>query len=738
VVHLVSRPVRRGAQVYAAQLCEAIDDDREHVLVGLFGPEDDSPLPVDVSLDGTRRKLWRRVADPRAAWRLRRLLPNRPAAVIAYGGEAAACVAAAFPFGGPVLIYRKIGMSGANLSRLQFWWWRRVIRRFDLVVAVSRDAEQEAIFRYGVEPSRVRLIGNARDPDVFRPPPEPPPEPPVTVAFVGALNKDKRPDWVVESVCRLRSAGHDVRGLIIGSGPLEDKLRSATTDGIDLLGNREDVAVQLRRAHILAFPGSPLEGTPGVLIEAGLTGLPVVTTDLASAREVVVDGVTGVVVPDETSFHGAVARLAIDSEERQRLGTAARRYCAEVFGMPMVAQRWAALLDETQGERLRYGRTADGTAGLRVLHVVSRSQRRGAEIAALELAAELDALGHENRIVALAADTAGRVVTELPLLTHGDLGPTDRVHSALALRREVRAWQPAVVMAHGGTAAMVAVLACAATETRVVWQRILELSPGAVSGPAKRAWLAVARRIDAVVAITDHLADEMPELGFRGPIWRIPNTRRQARFADIDHEAARRGLRDELGIGPETALIGLVGHLVEQKRPERAVASLEHLLRAGIDAHLVVVGDGPERRAVEDTVAKARLGKHVTLLGHRADIPDLLAGLDLLVVTSDSEAMTGTMIEAQMAGCPVVSYPLDGALDAIDQDRSGVVLRGADTGELALEVASLLRDTERLQSMSKRAMEHATSFATEVLVREYDARLRELVNGSRRRRARRR
>jgi len=348
VVHLVSRPVRRGAQMYAAQLCRALDDGRDHLLVGLFGPEDASPLPVDMSLDGVRTKLWRRVADPRAAWRLRRLLSDRPAAIIAYGGEAAVCAAAAFPFGGTALIYRKIGMAGHGPSRLQVWWWRRVMRRFDIVAAVSDATGEDATSRFGIPPSRLRLLPNARDPEEFHPSPDPPAEPPVRIAFVGSLNPDKRPGWVIETVRRLRSAGHDARGLIIGSGPLYEQFRSADVEGIDLLGSRDDVAHQLRRAHVLAFPGSPLEGTPGVLIEAGLTGLPVVTTDLPSAREVVVDGVTGLIVSpdDEDGFHEAIVRLVTNSAERRRLGAAARNHCAEAFGMPAAARRWAALLDE--------------------------------------------------------------------------------------------------------------------------------------------------------------------------------------------------------------------------------------------------------------------------------------------------------------------------------------------------------------------------------------------------------
>jgi glycosyltransferase involved in cell wall biosynthesis len=368
--------------------------------------------------------------------------------------------------------------------------------------------------------------------------------------------------------------------------------------------------------------------------------------------------------------------------------------------------------------------------GMRVLHVVSRSQRRGAETVALELAAELDALGHHDRLVALAPDANGETIPDLPLLTGRGLGPIDRMRSACALRREVRRWKPAIVLAHGGTAAMVAAIACRRTDTRVVWHRILELGPQGRRRSSRLVWRAVVKRIDAAVAITDHLADEMHALGFAGPVWRIPNMRRHARFSGLDRAAAGAALRAELGISNSTAVVGFVGHLVDQKRPERAVSALGHLRTAGTDAHLVVVGDGPRRATVEAAVADAGLGGHVTLLGHRADVPALLAGIDVLVVTSESESMTGTVVEAQMAGCPVVSYPLDGADDAIVNGCSGIVLTKPDTAELALEVAGLVRDPARLASFSHRAAEHGATFATEVLVHEYDARLRELVGPS--------
>jgi glycosyltransferase involved in cell wall biosynthesis len=96
------------------------------------------------------------------------------------------------------------------------------------------------------------------------------------------------------------------------------------------------------------FTGAPPEGMPGVLIEAAMSGVPVVTTAVPGADDVVVSDTTGLVVPvdDFGSLVQATRALIEDRDRRRRMGDTARRRAVEVFSLDAGAAKWRALLDE--------------------------------------------------------------------------------------------------------------------------------------------------------------------------------------------------------------------------------------------------------------------------------------------------------------------------------------------------------------------------------------------------------
>src|SRR5437868_9329531 len=187
---------------------------------------------------------------------------------------------------------------------------------------------------------------------------------------------------------------------------------------------------------------------------------------------------------------------------------------------------------------------------VRILHLVTRSQRRGAELVALELARALDRLGCEDRVIALARAFDGSAVDELPSLTaRTDLGVRTLLASAWALRRELAREPVDIVLAHGGRAAEIAVLARRGSSPRIVWQRILGVPPRFMH-PLRRGWSRLLlRRADAAVALTGQLENELRQLGFKGRVWRISNFRDPTRFEGLNRAAEGKLLRAELGIG---------------------------------------------------------------------------------------------------------------------------------------------------------------------------------------------
>ena len=206
--------------------------------------------------------------------------------------------------------------------------------------------------------ARATPVGNGRDPAAFRPDPAARTrvraslqvaEDQVVVIAVSRLVREKGyPElaaamrdvptaelWVVGE--RLTSdRGDDMRTLLCDAG-LGPRLR--------LLGYREDVAALLQAADIFALP-SYFEGLPMSVIEAMLTGLPVVATDISGPREQVVDGETGLLVPPRQAapLAAALARLAGDKTLRLAMGEAGRERACALYDEASVVSRTLDLL----------------------------------------------------------------------------------------------------------------------------------------------------------------------------------------------------------------------------------------------------------------------------------------------------------------------------------------------------------------------------------------------------------
>ena len=349
VLHVLPVDLARGAQTYARELRNALDGDEvRHRTVTLFH-SGGAALRPDWSLavpDGPLRRLG---LDPRARHRLRELLRvERPAIVVAHGGEPLKYAAAA-GVEPARLAYYKIGIGGDRLNGVSGRLHRRVLARASVAATVSDDAAAE-LRALGVAPDRVVVIPNGRDPSVYRPraaATTADPNKPVRLAFVGHLAPSKRPERFVELVCRLRADGRAVTAVVAGDGPLLEQVRADAPDGVDVLGRVDDVPAVLAAADGFVFTSVPEgEGMPGVLIEASLAGLPIVTTAVPGASTVVLDGETGFVVPvdDFDALVRATTVLVDDPARRAAFGAAGRARATERFGLATSVAAWRDLL----------------------------------------------------------------------------------------------------------------------------------------------------------------------------------------------------------------------------------------------------------------------------------------------------------------------------------------------------------------------------------------------------------
>jgi glycosyltransferase involved in cell wall biosynthesis len=349
VLHILPIDLSRGAQTYAKALRGRLDrPEVRHRTVTLFASSRGA-LDPDVRLDAPPGLARRVGLDVRALRRLRRLVrEERPDVVVAHGSEPLKyAVLAGVPR--DRLVYYKIGVGGSLLRGPRRLLHRWLLRRLGTVAAVSEDAAREAR-NLGVDPARLRVIVNGRDPTAYRLRTPSASQAVVRLLFVGHLTTSKRPDVFVALVRALRAQGITVEAKIAGDGPMLDSMRRAGLDwSIDVLGRVDDVPALLAEGDVFVFTSMPEgEGMPGVLIEAGMSGLPVVATDVPGVSEVVEEGVTGFVVPvdDFDALVRGVSVLVDDGELRHRFGAAARARCEQRFSADASIGEWQALLAE--------------------------------------------------------------------------------------------------------------------------------------------------------------------------------------------------------------------------------------------------------------------------------------------------------------------------------------------------------------------------------------------------------
>jgi glycosyltransferase involved in cell wall biosynthesis len=350
VLHVLSRDMMRGAQVFAKALRQKLDGDavRHRTLTLFTGPP--RALHPDYVL-ARRMGLSRRLGlDPRAAFALWRLLDDlRPDVLVAHGGEPLKYCACSKP-AACTLVYHKIGTSSPGLVRgPRMALHRRLMRSADIVVGVSDSTAREARDLFHCDPDRVVVIPNGRDPARFTPADhDSDGRDGVRLAFVGHMTPAKRPLEFVELVRRVTGLHGGVAAVMVGDGPLlADVRRAAVGLPIEVLGPRDDVAAILTGSDVFVFPGAAAgEGMPGVLIEAGFSALPAVTTAVPGADTVVDDGGTGFLVPlgDLDRLVARTLDLVTDPSLRGRMGNAARQRCLARFTLDVVADAWSDLL----------------------------------------------------------------------------------------------------------------------------------------------------------------------------------------------------------------------------------------------------------------------------------------------------------------------------------------------------------------------------------------------------------
>lgn len=202
------------------------------------------------------------------------------------------------------------------------------------------------------------------------------------------------------------------------------------------------------------------------------------------------------------------------------------------------------------------------------------------------------------------------------------------------------------------------------------------------------------RRFDAVVCVSAGVRERLLRAGCPPQrLHLVPNGYgSQPGMAPAD---ARRAV----GVTPDAKVIGWIGRVSAEKGPDLLIEAMA--APALHDAQSVVIGDGPETRALAKDAA-ARAPDRVRLLGARPDAARLLPAFDVLALTSRTEGTPMVLLEAMAAGIPVVAFAVGGIPDVLDA-RSGWLVPPGDTRALAAGLREALDRPDEARRRADRA-----------------------------------
>lgn len=349
-----------GAERAAVQILNALDQrwERSMYLFSREGPYlDDLSPSVQLSAGTDRSRLGR--------WRaLRRFIrETRPDVVVSFLSYFSVLTAVRAAGVGARVVFNQQTPMTAFLADGDYHWRRRWHRHLfalatrvgyaaaDLIVTTSQGVADDLVAAFGVTRGRVRVVPNPVDLDAIAEAAREPLDPvhaavwqhPAIVA-AGRLAEAKNYPLLIEALAILR-ASVPARLFILGTGDEEGAIRALVSargldDAVVLCGFQKNPWKYIARADVFAL-SSHYEGFGNVLVEAMACGVPVVATQSSGTRDIVRDGVDGVLVGrhEPADLAAALERVLGDEPFRRRL-THETRLGAERFALPLVASTY--------------------------------------------------------------------------------------------------------------------------------------------------------------------------------------------------------------------------------------------------------------------------------------------------------------------------------------------------------------------------------------------------------------
>ncbi|PYM07147.1 MAG: hypothetical protein DMD82_06505 [Candidatus Rokuibacteriota bacterium] len=346
-------------------------------------------------------------------------------------------------------------------------------------------------------------------------------------------------------------------------------------------------------------------------------------------------------------------------------------------------------------------------ARVRVLQLAGSAEWAGGEVYLLQLAKALDRTRFELSVICPAmgplVERLGRlgVATAVVPMEERLVDP----RALLALVRHFRRERPHVVQSHGARTnfygRLAARLAGVPRHLSTVHNSLYDYPVPALR---RALYLALDRLTvpwtETILCVAESLARDLIERG-RVPAEKVQVIHNGVDLARFDPSRADGGkIRRAFGLasGP---VLGLIGRMTPQKDHATFLAALARVRTEVHDVRALIVGDGPLRPAITAEAARLGVQEACCFTGVRDDIPDCLAAMDLVLISSVSEGLPFTVLEALAMARPIVATAVNGVTEIVEPELTGLLVPPRRPDLLAQGALALLRDPERARALGQ-------------------------------------
>lgn len=345
---------------------------------------------------------------------------------------------------------------------------------------------------------------------------------------------------------------------------------------------------------------------------------------------------------------------------------------------------------------------------MNILMLVTKRQKRGAEVSAANLSMQLIKRGH--RIIWVGLYKPSGDVLEIENAVNIDLnikeGSLLSISKCIQLAKIIREYKADIVQANGSATLKYAVFArwfMRKGSASIIYRNISTVSFWIRNSFLKRHFYSwICNKADHVVSVGEKSKKDFMET-FHFPSSKISVINRGIPVETEDKIQARKEVASEFGLPEDANILLWAGALSSEKNPTFMINVMKELCRYDYKAYLVMAGKGPESELIKEMIADVSLEKHVVLAGYRKDLSKLLAAADILLLSSYIEGVPGVVLEAAVQSTPTIAVNVGGVAEAIRDDETGMLMRNHDEPAFAGKIRELLDNPVKRRRMGEKA-----------------------------------